>query len=97
MIAICVLSVSYSFESYAGHACRRKDWKVVLKEWLNLLVRMCNAKSLYQSAVLKEVLIKRLVLSCNSLFCDQHIKLVLLQHNWFVDSPSLKNVCVHFS
>lgn len=38
-----------------------KEWKIVLKEWLNLLEMMRNPKSLYQSQFLKEVMHKRLL------------------------------------
>ncbi|CAL9093376.1 unnamed protein product [Musa textilis] len=51
----------FSVESYTDHACNGMDWKMILKEWLNLLVRMRNARSLYRSPVLKEVLVKRLL------------------------------------
>lgn len=47
--------------SYVVHPCKGKEWRGVLKEWLNLLVLMRNPKSLYRSQFLKEVLIKRLV------------------------------------
>ncbi|KAJ8506605.1 hypothetical protein OPV22_007491 [Ensete ventricosum] len=49
----------FSVESYTDHACKGMDWKMILKEWLNLLVGMRNARSLYRSPVLKEVLVKR--------------------------------------
>ncbi|CAL9158827.1 unnamed protein product [Musa hybrid cultivar] len=51
----------FSVESYTDHACKGMDWKMILKEWLNLLVQMHNARSLYRSPVLKEVLVKRLL------------------------------------
>ncbi|XP_068649715.1 uncharacterized protein [Aristolochia californica] len=59
--------LGYSDEhiSSVGHfnpqACIGKEWRLVLKEWLKLLKLMCNPKSLYQSGVLKEVLIYRLL------------------------------------
>ncbi|OVA05421.1 Down-regulated-in-metastasis protein [Macleaya cordata] len=47
--------------SFKSHACKGKEWRGVLKEWLNLLKLMKNPKSLYRSQVLKEVLINRLL------------------------------------
>ncbi|XP_042384346.1 U3 small nucleolar RNA-associated protein 20-like isoform X1 [Zingiber officinale] len=87
---------NFSFESYAGHACQRKDWKVILKEWLNLLVRMCNAKSLYQSAVLKEVLMKRLL---DDVDADIQLKVLDCLLNWKDDflisyEKHLKNLII---
>ncbi|KAL2332603.1 hypothetical protein Fmac_013816 [Flemingia macrophylla] len=46
---------------YDSHACKGKEWKAVLKEWLNLLKLMKNAKSLYCNEFLKEVLHNRLL------------------------------------
>ncbi|XP_073005480.1 uncharacterized protein [Typha latifolia] len=46
---------------YTTHKCKGKDWRMILKEWLNLLKLMHDARSLYQSRVLKEVLVKRLL------------------------------------
>ncbi|KAJ1404603.1 Down-regulated-in-metastasis protein [Sesbania bispinosa] len=44
---------------FDSHACKGKEWKVVLKEWLNLLKLMKNPKSFYRSQFLKEVLENR--------------------------------------
>ncbi|GLU08657.1 hypothetical protein SLE2022_255570 [Rubroshorea leprosula] len=41
--------------------CRGKEWKGVLKEWLNLLKLMRNSKSFYQSQFLKDILQNRLL------------------------------------
>jgi len=49
-----------SADSYMPEKCKGKQWKAILKEWLNLLKLMRNARSLYQSKVLHEVLTKRL-------------------------------------
>lgn len=46
--------------SFNRHACKGKEWKGVLKEWLNLLKLMRNPRSLYQSQAVKEVLANRL-------------------------------------
>lgn len=45
---------------FDNHACKGKEWKAVLKEWLNLLKLMKNPKLSYQSQFLKEVLQNRL-------------------------------------
>lgn len=47
--------------SFNWHACKGKEWKGVLKEWLNLLKLMRNPRSLYQSQAVKEVLANRFV------------------------------------
>lgn len=46
-------------------SCGGKEWKTILKEWLNLLKLMKNPKSFYCSQFLKEVLQNRLM--CNSI------------------------------
>ncbi|XP_020226475.1 small subunit processome component 20 homolog isoform X2 [Cajanus cajan] len=46
---------------FDSHAYKGKEWKAVLKEWLNLLKLMKNPKSLYCSEFLKEVLQNRLL------------------------------------
>ncbi|KAK3010833.1 hypothetical protein RJ639_012410 [Escallonia herrerae] len=48
-------------KSYIITASKRKEWKIVLKEWLNLLTLMHNPKSFYRSQFLKEVLQYRLL------------------------------------
>ena len=48
--------------SFHTHACKGKEWKGVLKEWLNLLRVMRNPKSFYRSQFLKDVLQNRLAL-----------------------------------
>ncbi|KAJ1284067.1 hypothetical protein BS78_03G175200 [Paspalum vaginatum] len=51
----------FSADSYMPGKCKGKHWKTILKEWLNLLRLMHNARSLYQSNVLHEVLTKRVL------------------------------------
>ncbi|KAG2589626.1 small subunit processome component 20 homolog [Panicum virgatum] len=51
----------FSADSYMPEKCKGKQWKAILKEWLNLLELMHNARSLYQSKVLHEVLTKRVL------------------------------------
>ncbi|KAF8392350.1 hypothetical protein HHK36_022692 [Tetracentron sinense] len=50
-----------SVGSFNSHACKGKEWRGVLKEWLNVLKLMRNPKSLYRSQTLKEVLQNRLL------------------------------------
>ncbi|XP_045811204.1 small subunit processome component 20 homolog isoform X1 [Trifolium pratense] len=50
-----------SVGSFDSHACKGKEWKLILKEWLNLLKLMKNPKSFYLSQFLKEVLQNRLI------------------------------------
>ncbi|CAL5416773.1 unnamed protein product [Camellia sinensis] len=45
-----------SVGSFNQHACKGKEWKSVLKEWLNLLKLMRNPRSFYKGQFLKEVL-----------------------------------------
>uniref|UniRef100_K3XDN4 Uncharacterized protein n=1 Tax=Setaria italica TaxID=4555 RepID=K3XDN4_SETIT len=51
----------FSADSYMPEKCKGKQWKAILKEWLNLLKLMHNARSLYQSKVLQEVLTTRVL------------------------------------
>ncbi|KAK7331456.1 hypothetical protein VNO77_25681 [Canavalia gladiata] len=44
---------------FDSQGCKGKEWKTVLKEWLNLLKLMKNPKSFYCSQFLKEVLQNR--------------------------------------
>ncbi|XP_027334628.1 small subunit processome component 20 homolog isoform X2 [Abrus precatorius] len=46
---------------FDSHACKGKEWKAVLKEWLNLLRLMKNPKSFYCGQFLKDVLQNRLL------------------------------------
>ncbi|RHN69146.1 hypothetical protein MtrunA17_Chr3g0121561 [Medicago truncatula] len=46
---------------FDSHACKGKEWKLILKEWLNLLKLMKNPKSFYLSQFLKEILQNRLI------------------------------------
>ncbi|XP_058787152.1 uncharacterized protein LOC131661580 [Vicia villosa] len=46
---------------FDSHACKGKEWKLILKEWLNLLKLMKNPKSFYLSQFIKEVLQNRLI------------------------------------
>ncbi|KAE8036875.1 hypothetical protein FH972_009508 [Carpinus fangiana] len=55
------LSDHVSVEFFNSHACKGKEWKVVLKEWLNLLRAMRNLRSFDESQHLKEVLQNRLL------------------------------------
>uniref|UniRef100_A0A0E0JKH0 Uncharacterized protein n=1 Tax=Oryza punctata TaxID=4537 RepID=A0A0E0JKH0_ORYPU len=50
-----------SVDSYTSNKCKGKQWKMILKEWLNVLRLMRNARSLYQSKILQEVLTKRVL------------------------------------
>lgn len=50
-----------SVDSFDCHNSKEKEWSIVLKEWLSLLRLFRNAQSLYQSQILKKVLINRLV------------------------------------
>ncbi|XP_077215224.1 ARM repeat superfamily protein [Tasmannia lanceolata] len=50
-----------SLSSFNWHACKGKQWKGVLKEWLDLLKVMRNPRSLYRSQVLRMVLLNRLL------------------------------------
>ncbi|KAM1823011.1 hypothetical protein ACFX1X_025378 [Malus domestica] len=52
---------SCNIGSFNPSVCRGKEWKGVLKEWLNLLKLMHNLKSFYQNQFLKEVLQIRLL------------------------------------
>ncbi|KAJ0093493.1 hypothetical protein Patl1_26060 [Pistacia atlantica] len=45
--------------SFNSDICKGKEWKGVLKEWLNLLKLMRNPKSFYRSQFLKDVLQNR--------------------------------------
>ncbi|CAK9136502.1 unnamed protein product [Ilex paraguariensis] len=45
-----------SVESYNSQVCKGKEWKNILKKWLDLLNLMQNPKSFYRSQFLKEVL-----------------------------------------
>ncbi|XP_004305310.1 PREDICTED: small subunit processome component 20 homolog [Fragaria vesca subsp. vesca] len=46
-----------SVGSFNSNVCKGKEWKHVLKEWLNLLKLMHNLKHSYQNQFLKEVLL----------------------------------------
>ncbi|CAI8597993.1 unnamed protein product [Vicia faba] len=46
---------------FDSHACKGKEWKLVLKEWLNLLKLMKNPKLFYLCQFIKEVLQNRLI------------------------------------
>ncbi|GAB4851882.1 hypothetical protein Ancab_031281 [Ancistrocladus abbreviatus] len=51
----------FSVGSFDSQVCRAKDWKVILIEWLSLLQLLRNPRSFYQSHILKEVLLNRLL------------------------------------
>lgn len=76
MFLICFFSFAKrncSVGLFDSRACKGKEWKAILKEWLNLLRLMNNSKSFYLSDFLKEVLQNRLmsclIVSCISLQC----------------------------
>ncbi|XP_050365350.1 uncharacterized protein LOC126783867 isoform X2 [Argentina anserina] len=50
-----------SVGSFNSNVCKGKEWKHVLKEWLNLLKLMHNLKHSHQNQFLKEVLQNRLL------------------------------------
>ncbi|PSS35668.1 Small subunit processome component like [Actinidia chinensis var. chinensis] len=51
----------FSVGSFNTQACKGKEWKNVLREWLTLLKVMRNPKSFYRAQILKEVLQYRLL------------------------------------
>jgi len=61
---------------FNSHACKGKEWKGVLKEWLNLLKVMRNPRSFYQSQFLKEVLQNRLVHCFNDVIIYIYLMLI---------------------
>ncbi|XP_062109162.1 uncharacterized protein LOC133819824 isoform X2 [Humulus lupulus] len=50
-----------SVGSFSSLVCKGKEWKIILKEWLNLLKLMRNLKSFYRNQFLKDVLENRLL------------------------------------
>uniref|UniRef100_A0A453EZ34 HTH arsR-type domain-containing protein n=2 Tax=Aegilops tauschii subsp. strangulata TaxID=200361 RepID=A0A453EZ34_AEGTS len=50
-----------SVDSYMSDKCKGKQWKMILKEWLNLLRAMRNARSLSQSKIIQEILTERVL------------------------------------
>ncbi|CAL1353831.1 unnamed protein product [Linum trigynum] len=50
-----------SVGSFNPDACRRKEWKGILKEWLNLMKLMKNPKALYRTQFVKDILCIRLM------------------------------------
>ncbi|XP_057754877.1 uncharacterized protein LOC130974144 isoform X1 [Arachis stenosperma] len=50
-----------SVGQFESCACKGKEWKTILKEWLNLFKLMKNPKSFYSGQFLKEVLQNRLL------------------------------------
>ncbi|XP_020264631.1 small subunit processome component 20 homolog isoform X1 [Asparagus officinalis] len=68
-----------SVEPFSGHSCSGKQWRLVLKEWLNLLKSMRDVRSLYQSQFLKEVLSNRLLGEIDS---DIQLKVLDCLLNW---------------
>ncbi|KAM0879606.1 hypothetical protein ACQ4PT_034126 [Festuca glaucescens] len=50
-----------SVDSYMSDKCKGKQWKMILKEWLNLLRVMRNARSLSQSKIIQEILTERVL------------------------------------
>lgn len=63
LIIILLFVFKCSVESYNILNCKGKEWKEVLKEWLNLFKLMKNPKAFYQSQFFKDVLQYRLVKS----------------------------------
>jgi len=45
-----------SVHSYMSDKCKGEQWKAILKEWLNLLRVMRNARSLSQSKIIQEII-----------------------------------------
>nr|CAD1819808.1 unnamed protein product [Ananas comosus var. bracteatus] len=85
-----------SVESYISKKCKGKDWRMVLKEWLNLLRLMRNARSLYCNKVLKEVLMIRLLDETDP---DVQLKVLDCLLNWKDDflvpyEQHLKNLVI---
>uniref|UniRef100_A0ACD5UJH9 Uncharacterized protein n=1 Tax=Avena sativa TaxID=4498 RepID=A0ACD5UJH9_AVESA len=50
-----------SVHLYMSDKCKGKQWKMILKEWLNLLRVMRNARSLSQSKIIQEILTERVL------------------------------------
>lgn len=58
---IYVLNCNRSVGSFNSDACKGKEWRGVLKEWLNLFKLMRNPRAFYRSQSLKDVLLIRLL------------------------------------
>ncbi|PIA45006.1 hypothetical protein AQUCO_01700514v1 [Aquilegia coerulea] len=65
--------------SFIIHTCKGKEWRGVLKEWLNLLKLVRNPRSLYRSQNLKEVLVMRLLDETDA---DIQLKVLDCLLNW---------------
>ncbi|KAJ8770561.1 hypothetical protein K2173_018052 [Erythroxylum novogranatense] len=50
-----------SVSTFSSDACKGKEWKGILKDWLDLLKLMRNPKAFYRSQFLKDVLSSRLI------------------------------------
>ncbi|KAJ0966400.1 hypothetical protein J5N97_027538 [Dioscorea zingiberensis] len=71
--------VVMSVDSFSCHNCKEKEWRTVLKEWLSVLRLFRNAQSLYQSQVLKKVLITRFL---DEIDPDIQLKVLDCLLNW---------------
>ncbi|XP_027937625.1 small subunit processome component 20 homolog isoform X2 [Vigna unguiculata] len=82
-------------------SCEGKEWKTILKEWLNLLKLMKNPKSFYCSQFLKEVLQNRLleendpeiqmrVLDCLLIWKDDYILPYIEHLRSLINSKNLR-------
>ncbi|KAK1276802.1 hypothetical protein QJS04_geneDACA000746 [Acorus gramineus] len=77
--------LGYSFdgtlrlELLKSNACKGKEWRLVLKEWLNLLRLMRHPQSLYGSQSLKDVLVNRLLDDSDP---DVQMKVLDCLFNW---------------
>lgn len=68
LIFLCLLCSDSSVEIYDLRACKGKEWKGILKEWLNLFRLMRNPGSFYQSKFFRDILQYRLVEAGNLIF-----------------------------
>ncbi|KAK8959123.1 hypothetical protein KSP40_PGU003577 [Platanthera guangdongensis] len=87
---------TFRVDSFGGYKCKGKEWRSVLKEWLSLLDKMHNCPSFYQSQVLKEVLVNRLL---DEIDTDIQLKAIDCLLNWKDDylipyEKHLKNLLV---
>ncbi|XP_039130786.1 LOW QUALITY PROTEIN: small subunit processome component 20 homolog [Dioscorea cayenensis subsp. rotundata] len=71
--------VDVSVDLFDCHNSKEKEWSIVLKEWLSLLRLFRNAQSLYQSQILKKVLINRLL---DEIDPDIQLKVLDCLLNW---------------
>ncbi|KAG8051514.1 hypothetical protein GUJ93_ZPchr0001g29715 [Zizania palustris] len=81
-------------DSYMPNKCKGKQWKMILIEWLNMLRLMRNARSLYQSKIVWEVLTKRVLDESDSEIQSKALDCLLNWKDEFLTpySRSLKNL-----